>query len=300
MQLTILYFLIYRIMKRIFLLAIFCLMFIVANAQDNTVAFANEDSISINDSEQEDFQNYQIISEELATTLRRLNVWKKITRIYGWTSIGLGTICLINGLQNDSRYNLTAYYDKAEDITAGSIMIAQGTASVIVSSRLNARRNRILNENNLIGSIPIVQKEITFDEKISQTELEASLRRLNIWSKINTIYGWTSIGVGALFIYAGLRGNDNNDPEYEELDESIIGVPLGIVAIGEGIACVIVGSKLKAKRERLMRESNLVGSTPLIGKEMKFDNISITPSVNLMSYRNNPVHGVGAGFSITF
>ena len=64
---------------------------------------------------------------------------------------------------------------------------------------------------------------------------------------------------------------------------------------------MIVSGCLNHKRNNLLRESNFVSSTPIISKEFKLnDNLSLTPSVNLMSYRNNPADGLGAGLSIRF
>ena len=135
------------------------------------------------------------------------------------------------------------------------------------------------------------------------SDFERKLRRYKVWSKICKIYGWVTTASGALMI-AVANGIDPDDYDYEDRevmeDFKSIYRAFGIAACVEGVVALSVGYSLQGKRNRLLREQNLVGSAPILGKEFKVGDCTLTPSVNLMSYRNNPVQGVGAGLTVSF
>lgn len=135
--------------------------------------------------------------------------------------------------------------------------------------------------------------------KVLDNEMESRLRRLRVWSKITKIYGWVNVGLGALFIAAGSSAEEY-DPYYDDMDYKAFYTTLGILSLAEGAACVAVGYHLQNKRNKLLNEINYIGSVPVIQKEFQIGNCSVAPSINLMSYRNNPADGIGAGVNIKF
>ncbi|MBP5346892.1 MAG: hypothetical protein J6Y99_11835 [Bacteroidales bacterium] len=133
------------------------------------------------------------------------------------------------------------------------------------------------------------------------SDFERKLRRYKVWSKICKIYGFVNIGVGALCLLSADGADSVGDYKYEDdFDYESFYRVLGIGCCVEGVAALAVGYSLQGKRNRLLREQNLVGSAPILGKEFKVGDCTLTPSVNLMSYRNNPVQGVGAGLTVSF
>lgn len=129
------------------------------------------------------------------------------------------------------------------------------------------------------------------------SELNTSLRRLKGWSKFFRIYGW--LNVGSAILLKVVAENYEYDPLNDETDYTKELKQLSTIGFIEGGVSLIAGFTLLGQRNRLMRENNLVGSVPIIQKEFQFKNCSIAPSVNLMSFRNNPADGIGAGFTIT-
>ena len=135
-----------------------------------------------------------------------------------------------------------------------------------------------------------------------ESAVTRKLRRYKIWSKITCIYGIVNVASGLLLIAtANSIDEDDYDDDFDvDVAKSFYKV-VGGIGIAEGAASLIVSGCLRNKRERLMRETNIYGSAPIFSKEFKVnDNLSLTPSVNLMSYRNNPADGLGAGLSIRF
>lgn len=133
---------------------------------------------------------------------------------------------------------------------------------------------------------------------VTKSEYESKLRRLNVWSKICKIYGWTMIGCSAVFFISSASEEDSDDwfDDLYTIDYTL----LGTVAAVEGCASLVVGYSLQAKRKRLLKQNDLVHTMPVIQKEFKVCNCTLAPSVNLMSYSNNPIEGIGAGLNITF
>ncbi len=167
-----------------------------------------------------------------------------------------------------------------------------------VFSKSKAEIKTIIFNNGMTLTTPSVK---SVNGQAVSPELETTLRRLKIWSKIAKIYGFVNIGVGGLIIMLGNNIDvDEDDPYYEDFDYKAYFTTIGAIGIVEGVASVCVGYGLSSKRNRLMRENNLVGSLPLFQKEIQLEKVSIAPSVNLMSYRNNPTEGIGAGFCVKF
>ena len=114
-------------------------------------------------------------------------------------------------------------------------------------------------------------------------KLENRLRRLKVWSAICRIFGGVELGFCTFIGIMDDRGS------------------IGVMLCGlEGFVTLGIGYGLDAKRERLMKKNHLAGSVPVLQKEFKFDNYTIAPSVDMLSYRNNPLDGVGAGVKISF
>ena len=133
------------------------------------------------------------------------------------------------------------------------------------------------------------------------SDFERKLRRYKVWSKICKIYGFVNIGVGALYLLSADGADSLGNYKFEEdFDYEAFYRTVGIVFCAQGVVALSVGYSLQGKRNRLLREQNLVGSAPILGKEFKVGDCTLTPSVNLMSYRNNPVQGVGAGLTVSF
>ena len=83
-----------------------------------------------------------------------------------------------------------------------------------------------------------------------------------------------------------------------ETDFEVLYSPISATAIGT--TSLIIGYHLSGKRKRLMRQNGLVGAIPVVTKEYKIGDCTLAPSVNLMSYNNNPAPGVGEGLTISF
>lgn len=139
-----------------------------------------------------------------------------------------------------------------------------------------------------------------FSPETDDPDLTRRLRRLKIWAKITRIYGIVNIGCGLYYLYLGNNMDEDDSDDYNDLTPSVYKT-VGIIGVAEGTSAVIVSCCLQGRRNRLLKENNLVGSIPLLQKDFKInDNLTLSPSVNLMSYRNNPAEGIGAGLSIKF
>lgn len=132
----------------------------------------------------------------------------------------------------------------------------------------------------------------------ADAELHDRLRRLKGWSTFLKIYGWIGVASGTICLIAGC--NYDYDPYYDDIDYGSYYTTLGTLACIEGGVCLAVGYSLQGKRNRLMKENNLVSSVPVLQKEFKLDNCTIAPSVNLMSCNGSAAQGVGTGISIRF
>ena len=121
-------------------------------------------------------------------------------------------------------------------------------------------------------------------------DLEGRLRRLKVWSKVLKIYGWICTGSGLALTGACIAEG--------ETDFDVLYSPISLAATGT--TALIIGYSLSGKRKRLMRQNGLVGAIPMVSKEYKIGDCTLTPSVNLMSYNNNPAQGVGASLTISF
>ena len=121
-------------------------------------------------------------------------------------------------------------------------------------------------------------------------DLEGRLRRLKVWSKVLKIYGWIVTSGGVALTAACIAEG--------ETDFEVLYSPISATAIGT--TSLIIGYHLSGKRKRLMRQNGLVGAIPVVTKEYKIGDCTLAPSVNLMSYNNNPAQGVGAGLTISF
>lgn len=137
-----------------------------------------------------------------------------------------------------------------------------------------------------------------FSPETDDPDLTRRLRRLKIWRKITRVYGVVNL-VGGLILINAEEDEDKEDDWSSS--SSLSNHTLGIIGIAEGSTALVVSICLQVRRNKLLRENNLVGSMPILQKDFKInDNLTLSPSVNLMSYRNNPVEGVGAGLSIKF
>ena len=158
-------------------------------------------------------------------------------------------------------------------------------------------------ENGRVETFDVVgqyQSVGSFSPETDDPDLTRRLRRLKIWAKITRIYGIVNIGCGLYYLYLGNNMDEDDSDDYNDLTPSVYKT-VGIIGVAEGTSAVIVSCCLQGRRNRLLRENNLVGSIPLLQKDFKInDNLTLSPSVNLMSYRNNPAEGVGAGLSIKF
>ena len=158
-------------------------------------------------------------------------------------------------------------------------------------------------ENGRVETFDVVgqyQAVGSFSPETDDPDLTRRLRRLKIWAKITRIYGIVNIGCGLYYLYLGNNMDEDDSDDYNDLTPSVYKT-IGIIGVAEGTSAVIVSCCLQGRRNRLLRENNLVGSIPLLQKDFKInDNLTLSPSVNLMSYRNNPAEGVGAGLSIKF
>ncbi|MCR5394282.1 MAG: hypothetical protein K6E86_02680 [Bacteroidales bacterium] len=133
---------------------------------------------------------------------------------------------------------------------------------------------------------------------------ETSLRRLKVWSKITRIYGYVGVSIGFLCIVsANSIDEDNYECEEDYNDAVFYNRIVGTLCAIEGAAALAVGYSLQVRRNRMIREHNsqLQGMAPLYMHEFKVGNdLSLAPSVNLVSSKTNSVDGLGAGLTIRF
>lgn len=169
------------------------------------------------------------------------------------------------------------------------------------NERCVASKSQIFSINYESGKVETFDNAQPVPTYLMQDDRETTrLRRLKVWKKITRVYGIVNLACGMYLV--SLSNNPNAYEDSEDYEENKnYNKTLGIIGIAEGSTALIVSICLQAKRNRLLRESNAVGSVPIMQKDFKInDHLTLSPSVNLMSYRQNPAEGVGAGLSIKF
>lgn len=104
------------------------------------------------------------MSEQTVLRVRvgTLNVWSKILKIYGWVNIGAGIICIACGSKNYEPTSGDTYNsDYLKTVGIGGVL--EGGLALTIGCKLQQRRRQLIEENNLVGSIPVIEHEFQFE-----------------------------------------------------------------------------------------------------------------------------------------
>ena len=204
-------------------------------------------------------------------------------------------ISVVESITYKSGYVDTFSKDKSNN----PAMVYQATDAV--SEAEAAQSNNVAPGNSVMHQAD-PYANMTLSQYVALEKQETTLRRLKVWSKICKIYGWVSLPLGILCLRSANTLEEEDYKTKDDYDNAVLRKRItGIGAMVEGIAALSVGYSLQAKRNRLIREYNAVSMAPLFEHEFKLnDNLSMTPSVNVISNRNSAFEGVGAGLSFRF
>ena len=145
--------------------------------------------------------------------------------------------------------------------------------------------------------IPLRIKQVTddyfvnldyYDKYPSYERLVDRSNHLHGWSKFCGIYGCIAAGVGGFCLGGGLASGDGYS------------ITIGALNVAQGLAVAKLGDSLRKKCDKTRAEIMRINSVGFPTSEIKINDTTLSPCLNLMTDNATHTKALGVGFSLTF